>query len=76
MYKRFCDICGKEITRDSDCAVVCTKIDRGAAALNGLARRNKKRLMALGGEMCEECYEKFCRIYKDFVERKGSVEVE
>lgn len=76
MYKRFCDICGKEITSDSDCAVVCTKIDRGTAALNGLAGRNKKRLMALGGEMCEECYEKFCRIYKDFVERKGSVGVE
>lgn len=24
MYKRFCDICGKEITSDSDCAVLCT----------------------------------------------------
>ena len=76
MYKRFCDICGEEITSDSDCAVVCAKIDRGEAASNGFVERNKKRLRALNGEMCEECYEKFCRIYKDFVERKGSVEVE
>lgn len=76
MYKRFCDICGKEITSDSDCAVVCTKIDRGTAMLNGFVERNKKRLRALDGEMCKDCYEKFYEIYKDFVERKGSVEVE
>ena len=73
MYKRFCDICGKEITKDSDCAVLCTKIDRGTATLNGLQGRNKRMLRTLDGvEMCEECYGKFYDMYLSYkAERKG-----
>lgn len=73
MLKRYCDICGKEITKDSDCVVLCTKIDRGTATLNGLQGRNKRMLRTLAGvEMCEGCYEKFYDMYLFYkAERKG-----
>ena len=70
MYKRFCDICGKEISFKEDYAVIGTEIKHNALFCQSrIATRD-----ICGVEMCKDCYEKFYEIYKEFAKSMREAE--
>ena len=72
MLKRYCDICGKEISFKEDYAVIGTEIKHNAL----FCQRRIGAEKIYNVEMCKDCYEKFYEMYKEFAKSKIDVEQE